>query len=216
MTEYFLRIQEYDNYFDTLVKWFSSPVYDRVLLVHHSGKVKENPHFHAVFTTSLSEDEIRKEISTRFQLGKGNKHHTLKVSDGNIKVKSYLLHEDTPFEYVKGFTQEELSEFEQKNLQVKKDIKEKPRDKLKDRVLQKMIDTYLVGDGFHSWDQLAVKKLIFDLIYEDCETRDDYLPNKFCMERIINYVQMRFTAKKYGRTEIHRDFLYNEMFPSRF
>lgn len=206
MNEYHLRVNEFDGYYDTLVKLFDDDIFTWVLMVHHRGKKKENPHFHAVFRTDKVEDDLRKLFKANLTQAKGNKNYSLRVTDENEKVKSYLFHEESPVEYSKGVPSEEIEYYQVKNQEVQKELKENTPNKVIDSVVQKLTD-------WHKEKRVPPHTLCFRLIMEELISRGDWIPNKFQVERWINKVRAIFASRSESNK---RDFirtLYGEWYP---
>lgn len=203
MDEWCLRLNEYDGYYDQLCTMFDDDLFKWVCVVHHTGKKKENPHYHAVFKTiGITKKQLQDLIVTRFTKAKGNKNYSLVLSDGSVKTKSYLFHEDTPVEYSKNLTPEELEEFQVVNLQIQNEVKENTPNKIIDRVYQ----------ALQPQRYPPRPEIVFACIMKDLMSRGEWIPNKFQMERWINRIRAQFAIDTGTQDQFIR-ILYAEMFP---
>jgi len=91
---YCVRVQALDGYAQKIVALQLQTDYTSVLAVKHSGKNKDNPHYHIVIKTNVKHQAFRVRMKNVFTDGKGNEHMSLRVWDGDDKALSYLFHED--------------------------------------------------------------------------------------------------------------------------
>lgn len=205
MNEWFLRVNEYEEYYDALCALFDDSIFKWVLMVHHRGKKKENPHFHAVFRSEITERELRDRLTAVLTKAKGNKNYSLKASDGSVKVKAYLFHEDSPVEYSKGVSEAEIQSFQDHNLEVQKGLKENTPHKIIDAVIARLDAQNRQGIPSHA--------LCFRLLMEELVTRGDWIPNKYTVERWINKVRANYAQKSKDSCKTFVSTLYGEWYP---
>lgn len=117
----------------------------RLLMLHHMGEKKDNPHVH--FVIELSSEIQKQSFDTRikkvFTVEKGSQYSS-KVWDGKDECCSYMFHElDAPILFNKGFTEDEINRFKLLNESVQKVIevnKERASTRLPDRALEHFRD----------------------------------------------------------------------------
>lgn len=179
MYGYVLRLQALDGYYTKFVDVFDTDRFTHILYVHHTGKQGDNPHYHFVIRTDYRTDALRKYLKGHFDLAKGNRHLSLKAWDGDVRACSYLYHEGTKVVSMKGFTDDELVLFKEKNDEVQKEIKRKSPIKI-------------IADcvaHFKENKRLPSHSDIFMFIMNRLRVQGDFLPNKFQMDRWILRIQ---------------------------
>ncbi|AXQ65655.1 MAG: putative replicase [Cressdnaviricota sp.] len=212
---YALRLKALDGYAALFPDVFVEDRFTHVLHVHHTGKNRDNPHYHFILKCDYEKkDTLRRYLRSHFTLAKGNKHISLKDWDGDVKACSYLYHEDTPVTNVRGFTDEELEEFKTINEEVKRSQTKIPV--ILERVIKRK-QNYKIYDHDFSEDNYYTPshdehRDIFNLILDELRKSGDWVPNKFQMERYINKVRLTLVSSTTDFRSFQNN-LYNEMFP---
>lgn len=119
---------------------------EKILAVFHTGKTKENPHFHAIITlkshSTIQKQSFDVRIKTIFDVKKGS--YSSKVWDGQSGAASYLFHENTRDIIAnRGYSQADLAEFEKLNTEVQKVVeinKEKGTNRSVDRLMGQLAE----------------------------------------------------------------------------
>ena len=175
--DYALRIQALDGYSAKMETLFGGDRFSRTIRIHHTGKKGDNPHYHMLITTDYKKDALRKELKKHFTLASGNRHISLKDWDGNTKALSYLFHEGTSPDLIRGFSEPELSQAQEVNTQVQEQIK-----KNSPALVVAEATEYFSG-------RTPTQVQIFSYIYDRYKGNGDWLPNKYQFERYINRIQ---------------------------
>lgn len=113
----------------------------RLLMLHHMGEKKDNPHVH--FVLELSSEIQKQSLDTRvkkiFSIEKRSQYSS-KIWDGGDEACSYMFHEpDGPVLHNKGFTEDEIDRFKLHNESVQKVLainKERASSRLPDRAIE--------------------------------------------------------------------------------
>jgi len=199
--DYVLRLQALDGYSSKFDEVFGDR-FSRVLCVHHTGRNKNNPHYHFCLTTDYKKDALRKYLKTNFDLARGNKHLSLKDWDGCEKACSYLFHEGTEALMTKGFTETQITEYKEMDTLIQSKMV-KPN-----MIVDRAVD--LLSEARGNPD----KRTIFDVIFKIYVDNGEWLPNKFQWERVINKVRLDLAKKKgIASLAILQATMYNELFP---
>lgn len=137
---YFVRIKIYDGYHEKVRGLTSVDDYERVLVVQHEGdKTDPSPHFHVVIKTECKDKAFRKRMVSLFDSDKGNRHMSIKPSDGKDENYSYCFHEkDDCIVACKGHTQEDIERYKKLNKEVQlvvADAKKKASYRLEEMTL---------------------------------------------------------------------------------
>lgn len=123
---YAIRLADLEGYRD-LVPLVEGDGVAKLLALGHKGGEGDNPHIHICveYTKAIKIDTLRARMKTVFTKGKGNGHISVKKWDGNEKALSYLFHEETSdIVHNVGYTEEDISRFQEKDREVKKAFKE--------------------------------------------------------------------------------------------
>lgn len=187
---YAIRLQNYPTYDEKVQTIFSSDRFNRTIRVHHTGRKKDNPHWHLLVECDYKKPALRAELKKHFTLATGNKHISIKDWDGNIKATAYLFHEGTEPDLIRNFTQEEIDNARQMNTQVQATIKSNAPVK----IIQDAVD-YFTEQGNYTPHQ----KHIFDFVYDRLRSSGDWLPNKFQFERWAVRIQATLRPDKEWR-----------------
>lgn len=178
--EYAIRIQALDGY-DTIIQTLlESDRFSRTIRVHHTGKKKDNPHYHLLLTTDYKQQALRAEMKKHFTKASGNKHLSIKQWDGNIKAVAYLFHEGTIPDCIKNFTDEELTIASEINTQVQAKIKANASAK----IIQDATDFFRARNNCTPVDQA-----VFQYIFIRLKLNGDYLPCRQQYERWTMRIQ---------------------------
>lgn len=198
--DYVLRLQALDGYQAKFATVFGDR-FSRVLCVHHTGRRGDNPHYHFCLTCDYRKDALRKYLKGHFDLASGNRHLSLKDWDGDPRACSYLFHEGTEELIVKGFTQEEISEFKRDNDVVQAKM-------LKAPTVVKMCVEYFKQKGY-----TPDKREIFThMVQIYRKNASEWIPNKFQSERYITRIRSDLAVTD-AQEALFIQNLYNEYFP---
>jgi hypothetical protein len=173
---YALRIQALDGYSSIMESLFSGDRFSRSIRIHHTGKKGDNPHYHLLITTDYKHPALRMELKRHFTLAKGNRHMSIKVWDGNIRAISYLFHEGTEPDLIRGFNEPELQQAKELNKLVKAEIKKNSPAQIVEEAT----------DYFQGQNPSPVQ--LFSYIYDRYKSAGDWLPNKYQFERYIHRI----------------------------
>lgn len=206
--DYVLRLQALDGYSAKFDEVFGDR-FTRLIYVHHTGKNKDNPHYHFCFTCDYKKDALRKYLKGQFTLATGNKHLSLKDWDGRPDACSYLFHEGTKVTNVKGFSSEEYEQFFKRNEEVKKSQVKIPV--LLERVLKNILghDCYVLTGHYkppHNERFFLFKQIMYEI-----RKSSDWVPNRYQMERYINKLRLMLNTKDVS-FEMFCENLYQEYF----
>lgn len=177
--DYALRIQALDGYSAKMETLFSGDRFTRTIRIHHTGKKGDNPHYHLLITTDYKQPALRAELKKHFNLASGNKHLSLKIWDGNSKALSYLYHEGTTPDLIRGFNEPELNQAQEVNSLVKAQIKKNAPA----TVVQ------LATEYFLSKSQKPQATQIFSYLYDHYHANGEWFPNRYQFERYITRIQ---------------------------
>lgn len=161
----------------------------RLLMVHHMGDKKDNPHVH--FIMELSSELQKQSLDTRlkkvFTIEKRSQYSS-KVWDGKDECGSYLFHESNDcVVYNKGFTQDELDRFVALNASVQKVITVN-NEKASCRAPARAVE-YFKGESPSRREVLA----LFIKWIRDGEM---YEPGDFQLARYVEEVVIKTTASE--------------------
>lgn len=199
--DYVLRLQALDGYqakFDTVF----NDRFSRVLCVHHTGRKGDNPHYHFCFTTDYKKQALRVYLKGHFDLAKGNRHLSLKDWDGSDKACSYLFHEGTSEIMCKGFSDDQLTSFKEKNTEVQAKMV-RPN-----MVVDRAVEILVQKTGSPS------KRDMFNVLFDIYKDSGEWLPNKFQWERVINKVRLELArARGPVALTLLKNEMFNEIFP---
>ena len=183
---FFIRIQELDGYreqFEEFMKQYT----DRWLGVRHSGKNKMNLHWHFVVHTQLKHKDLRNRIVKHFTKAKGNKHCSIKSSDGDVKNYSYMFkeHERDTFAVMQdgSYKENDIKKFVEKHEEVNDEIKAKCPNAMCNAVYD-----ILLKKGLNE----PSDEQIFMEIFKWYKANGDWFPNKYQSERYILKIQSMF------------------------
>ena len=153
----------------------------KVLGVTHTGKNRNNPHWHFIIHTDKNQKSLRYELLKFFNLAKGNGNMGIKPCDGNPKAWSYIFkeHERDTFavDIQKGYTDEKVQEYLDLHLHYKATIY-KGGTKVVQEIYNKMKDQHMKLDAPN----------IFREIMKHFKDKDWY-PNKFTAYKYIMKIQ---------------------------
>lgn len=203
--DYVLRLQALDGYQAKFQTVFGDR-FSRIIAAHHTGKKRDNPHYHFCFTTDYRKDALRKYLKKHFDLATGNKHLSLKEWDGNPKACSYLFHEgcDTPI-FNRGFSEQDIKDFKDMNDLIQSNMI-KPN-----MIVDKCVEHFKHGNE-HKMINLPDKKDIFTYMMGVYKHNGEWLPNKFQAERVINKIRSELCDNPQAERVLWNT-MYNEYFP---
>lgn len=201
-THWFIRITDKDNVLrERFVEFFNgySPV--KALALAHEGAGKENPHYHIAieFATGIKIDTLRKQILSAFPECKGNKGYAMERWDTNVKVLSYLFHEETnDIVLNKGYSDSDLEEFRKKNTETKVAYAQAKSSSIFAHVQNMCV----AHDNYNP-------EFIIREYFRECVKQEKLVPSKFQMKRMIDTI-----LAKHDIDDAARD-MFNELYPSR-
>ena len=211
--EYVLRLQDHEGYRELFDSCFGA-AFDRVLCVRHTGKRRDNPHYHFCLRTTYDKrDSLARHLKKFFTKGKGNKHMSLKCWDGREEALSYLFHEDGGPEMVRGYSEDDIQRLKAMDLKIR-ESHVKPLD-VCEVVLQQINEskTHVID-----WGREAHKsrKVVFRFLYQYYLKKGEWMPNKYQMERYINRVRMLVVLqdpdRRKGMEHTYCEQMYDEWF----
>lgn len=192
--DYVLRLQALDGYQSKFNVCFNER-FSRILCVFHNGKKGDNPHFHFCLTTDYKQQALRVHLKNHFNIGKGNKHLSLKVWDGDRKACSYLFHEGTEPVICKGFSEQEINDFKTLNDMVQAEVKRNAPAK----IVEDATEYFMNKPGTTHQD-------IFLYIFNRLRKNGDWLPNKFQCERWIMRIEANLLTDKQYDSYLKRQY----------
>lgn len=203
---YFIRIQEYFGYAKHIKELFSdTKTFREVVAVKHTGKSRDNPHFHISVKTHLKRPALRARLVKVFSLGKGNQHMSIKpIQEGEYEnTIQYMFHEEDrdTFEILLG--NEEVCEIGRIGArQFKARCKEtgessrvvKQREPtFTEKVVDACIERFKCGDLFREgFTKQDVLEYIITFFGKNKKVFD-----KFIILRIFNVVQYHLYGKEF-------------------
>lgn len=160
----------------------------RLLMLHHMGEKKDNPHVH--FVLELSSEIQKQSFDTRlkkvFTVEKKSQYSS-KIWDGGDECCSYMFHElDAPILFNKGFTEVEIDRFRVLNESVQKVVavnKERASTRLPDRALE------------HFRDQTPSRYEVLEWMLEQIHDGLVYEPGNGNLGRFVEEVVNKLTPK---------------------
>lgn len=195
-----IRINEHLGYKQTMIELFQRDRFTRSICLPHTGKTGDNPHFHLIVESDYKDDALRKELKKHFTQGKGNKHLSIKVWDGNPKGLSYLFHEGTDPIFVKGYTSDDIMNFRKQDEFIKANIDANQPRKVVEIIVAQCRQK---GNCYH--------KEICMLFFDYYKSKGEWFPNKFQMDRYIKAVQ-GILADTPVAWDCLKETWYNDMF----
>lgn len=185
--EYAIRIQALSGYDKIIEELLSGDRFSRTIRVHHTGKKKDNSHYHLLITCDYKHQAIRAEFKKHFILARGNKHLSIKVWDGDIKAVAYLFHEGTEPDLIKNFTPDEIALASVINSQIQMKIKKNSPA----QIIQDCTD-YFINKGDFEPHRVEV----FQYVFLRLKLNGDFLPNKFQYDRWAMRIQANVRSGK--------------------
>jgi hypothetical protein len=189
-TTIFIRLQELDGYTEKFDEFLKDCKTHRYIGVRHSGKTQTNYHWHFIISTNYSVKDIRNRVIKHFKGSTGNKHHSLKKSDGNIKNYSYIFkeHARESFKVIQdgSFTDKDIQQFKELNNSIQQEIKDNTPEVVCRKVYEKLVKLDKPRrHGSLQYTDLEIGVEIFKH-YHSCGT---WFPNRQQTERYIMKVQ---------------------------
>ena len=160
---YAIRISDKrDDYKNHLKEAFA--IYGRVIGVTHSGKDRNQPHWHFVVTTHLGISSIRKHLKNYFD---GPRHLAVKQHSVEDTSTSYIMKEhkrDTfRIEIQKGYSNEEVEAMIERSDKIQEQMKAHTTSKMCIDIFNEMMD-----DGYDKPHGRQIMKYI----WRYCRTTD--------------------------------------------
>lgn len=185
MNCYAIRLNEMGNYKEMIETCFER--IDKVIGVYHTGKDFNNPHYHFIAFTEMKQPAMRAHMKLFYNLGKGNKHLSIKRCDGNEKTWSYLFHEHKreSFEVVirKMYKDEDINKYIEMNDKIIEKMKETSANASIAAIYNEMIED---GHKKEPTMEIVFKYIMFFYM------KKEWLPNKYQCERYIMKIQCMF------------------------
>lgn len=204
--QYVLRLKAFEEYNEIFPNVFSSDRFSRVLGAFHLGKKKNNPHWHFCITCDWTNvPALRAHLNKHFTLAKGNTHISLKDWDGSAKACSYLFHEECTDPVIqKGYTEDEVLEFQQQNHEIQEKML-KPLQVV-EKVVHDMQEKYGIKRAAYD------KREIFDRVIQIYRAHSAWLPEQRQCLRLINKIRSDL-AQNDDQERFLLNTLYKEYFP---
>lgn len=189
-TTIFIRLQELDGYTDKFDEFLLDCKTTRYIGVRHSGKTQTNYHWHFIINTNYSTKDIRNRIIKHFKGATGNKHHSLKKSDGAIKNYSYIFkeHNRQSFKVIQdgSFTEKQIQSFKDLTNKIQQEIK----DNTPEVVCRKVYDKLVKLDKPKRNHETQYTDLEIGLeIFIHYKSSGTWFPNRQQTERYIMRIQ---------------------------
>jgi len=183
-----VRLDARDGYANKLKEFVLSPDYTAVIAVKHIGKSGENPHYHAVFKTTVKDDAFRKRLKKVFDSGRGNGHMSIKPWDGALEAISYLFHEDESAELIvrRNVSDETIAKAKERNRTIQEQVrvaKERATWKVEDELYEEM-------KGLHPGQVPEELDLAYIIILR-CLRSNKYVPNDWHLKAICTKLRFR-------------------------
>lgn len=175
-----IRLQNIPTYDEKCKEFFTYERFTRLIRVHHLGKQRNNPHWHFCVECEHKQDALRKAMNRKFDLGKGNKHISIKAWDGELKAVAYMFHEGTEPDLIHGFDVQEIETARQINITTQKRIK----DNAPTSIVQEASEYFIENENTN-----PNMRQIFDFIYDRLRANGNWLPNRFQFERWAMRIQ---------------------------
>lgn len=202
---YLLRLQALDGYLNKFQSVFvDNPRFTRVLAVHHTGKKKDNPHYHFVIDCDYKTQALRVMLKKEFTLAKGNRHLSLKQWDGDEKACSYLFHEGTEAIISKGYTWEEITKFKESDIAIRSEM-----TKASDIVVE-------VAEYFKRSSSKPSQRDVFYRLIDLFRNRGDWLPDRYRATRYVVKVFALLAEDDDDKWRAFKNNLFNEYFQGSF
>lgn len=153
---YCVRVQALDGYATKIVAMQLQTDYQSILAVKHTGKRKDNPHYHIVVKTNVKPQAFRVRMKNVFNDARGNEHMSIRAWDGDSKALSYLFHEESDGEPLvrHGISDKFLEEIRAQNVLISERV-----DKLKSKSSHTLFDDAVIYFGKIAPDTASVKRL---------------------------------------------------------
>lgn len=200
---YFIRIQEYFGYARHIKELFSDETFREVVAVKHTGKTRDNPHFHIIVKTHLKRPALRARLVKVFSLGKGNQHMSIKpIQEGEYQnTIQYMFHEEDrdTFEVLLGDekvcdiarigARQFKANWKETGSRVVKKREPTFTEKVVDACIDKFMCEGLFREGFNKQDVLEYIITFFG--------KNKKVFDKFIILRIFNVVQFHLYGKEF-------------------
>lgn len=184
---YAIRIQALDGYDGLIQSFFADDRFTETIRVHHTGKHRNNPHYHLCVKTDYSQAQtLRKAIQKTMNKAKGNKHVSVKAWDGEVRAVAYLFHEGTEPDMIRGIPQSFINEARMLNQTIQEEIEKNTVGKVCDEAT-----LYFAALG-----KKVTDPMIFSYLYDRYHKTGDWLPNRYQFERYIVRIRANLAQSK--------------------
>lgn len=212
MEHYALRLKDIEGYEGKFDQVFTDR-FDQVLGVFHTGKEKDNPHYHFLLRCDYKSQRLRQYLKSHFDQGKGNRHLSLKPWDQSSKAISYMFHEDNrdTFKVVinRGFDETLILKAKQDNELIQSHIQGNTPHAISEGLAKGLKEahpnrSWISSQGNH--------KIIFrEIIMHYRFNGNNFFPNKWQIERLIKKIQSLLNPNAKDFEQLIEDW-YSEMF----
>lgn len=185
---YAIRVQALDGYDNIIQKFFSSERFSSTIRVHHTGKHRNNPHYHLLVVTDYEQQTLRKAMNKVLTKAKGNKHVSVKDWDGKVRAVGYLFHEDTEPDMIRGdkFPKTFVDEARELNKTIQEEIHKNTVGKVCDQATL----------YFASYGKRVTDAMLFSYLYDHYHKSGEWLPNRYQFERYIVRIRANLAQTK--------------------
>jgi hypothetical protein len=185
-----IRVNLQEGYTEKLTTFLSNEEYECVFMVKHEGKLKDNPHYHIGMITQATIQTVRARLKQSLET-QGNKLYSMKKWDKDKKFIQYCLHECDTMDEVRSavkinknysgiwYSEATLEQLLQASKVIQDNIKANSPHKV-------MIEVYNTID----WELVRSDRDIFKFIMRAYIDRGDWLPNRYQIERYMNYIKV--------------------------
>jgi len=196
---YAIRIQALDGYDNIIQTFFRGENFTSTIRVHHTGKNRNNPHYHLLVVTDLTQKQLRYQINKELTKAKGNKHISIKNWDGKVRAVAYLFHEDTSPDMIHGpkFPDDFIDEAMKMNEMIKIEM-----DKNK---VSKVCDEATLY--FATFTKKVTEPMIFSWLYDRYQKTGQWMPNRYQFERYITRIRANLAGDDKAKIYDHKKHL---------
>lgn len=185
-----IRVNLLEGYSQKVNDFLQDEDYECKFVVRHDGQHKDNPHLHIAILTKITIQTMRARLKKALEC-QGNKSYSMKKWDTDKRFIQYCLKECDDMEDVRRtvlvndkygniwYDEEQLEHMMKASKVIQDNIKANSPHKV-------MIEVYQTID----WEECRGDRDIFKFIMRAYIERGDYLPNKYQMDRYMNYIKV--------------------------